>query len=658
MTQKSKKRVLWAAVFFTAILAAITCIFYDYKIAAALLPILALLLYYLLSAKEGRPLPSIIEPTVSFNKALWKEIANKTSSAIALTGANDRIIWENMAFTNKIQKPGQRISHVVDILSADVLETLEKEPAEVDIGSERFLVKKVKIQANNKKPEKMLQIYYFDDITQIYNLKLQLREKETVVCYVYVDNFDEVMVACGEENRLELLAEIDKTITKWVYNYNGLVRKYDNDKYLVLMSLKDFKKAEEAKLNILDAIREIKAGKTMTPTLSIGAAYGEPSLTKAGKIAQNALELCLGRGGDQAVVKAEGKTYFYGGKTEEMNKYSRVRVRVIAHALGDLVEESDSVMIIGHLFLDMDALGAAAGLANAVKSMNKPGYIILTPEQTSSVDSLLELLLTDEEIKGSFIEESEALNKITKKTLLIVVDTHKPSLVMSQKILEKAERVVVIDHHRRGEEFIDKALLVYLEPYASSTSEIVTEIIQYMGDDIKISPIVATAMLAGIAVDTRNFAFKTGARTFEAASYLRRAGADPTMVYKLFQEDADAVYERAKVLQRAQQVAEHVVISYFDEEPKNPTVAAAQAANGLIGLKGISASFVLAPMGERITISARSLGDINVHRILEELGGGGHMTVAGAQLSNVTMEEAIEKVKEAILKHLKEGETN
>ncbi|WP_213996289.1 DHH family phosphoesterase [Tepidanaerobacter syntrophicus] len=658
MTQKSKKRVLWAAAFFTAILAAITCIFYDYKIAAALLPILALLLYYLLSAKEGKPLPSIIEPTVSFNKALWKEIANKTSSAIALTGANDRIIWENMAFTNKIQKPGQRISHVVDILSADVLETLEKEPAEVDIGSERFLVKKVKIQANNKKPEKMLQIYYFDDITQIYNLKLQLREKETVVCYVYVDNFDEVMVACGEENRLELLAEIDKTITKWVYNYNGLVRKYDNDKYLVLMSLKDFKKAEEAKLNILDAIREIKAGKTMTPTLSIGAAYGEPSLTKAGKIAQNALELCLGRGGDQAVVKAEGKTYFYGGKTEEMNKYSRVRVRVIAHALGDLVEESDSVMIIGHLFLDMDALGAAAGLANAVKSMNKPGYIILTPEQTSSVDSLLELLLTDEEIKGSFIEESEALNKITKKTLLIVVDTHKPSLLMSQKILEKAERVVVIDHHRRGEEFIDKALLVYLEPYASSTSEIVTEIIQYMGDDIKISPIVATAMLAGIAVDTRNFAFKTGARTFEAASYLRRAGADPTMVYKLFQEDADAVYERAKVLQRAQQVAEHVVISYFDEEPKNPTVAAAQAANGLIGLKGISASFVLAPMGERITISARSLGDINVHRILEELGGGGHMTVAGAQLSNVTMEEAIEKVKEAILKHLKEGETN
>lgn len=658
MTQKSKKRVLWAAAFFTAILAAITCIFYDYKIAAALLPILALLLYYLLSAKECKPLPSIIEPTVSFNKALWKEIANKTSSAIALTGANDRIIWENMAFTNKIQKPGQRISHVVDILSADVLETLEKEPAEVDIGSERFLVKKVKIQANNKKPEKMLQIYYFDDITQIYNLKLQLREKETVVCYVYVDNFDEVMVACGEENRLELLAEIDKTITKWVYNYNGLVRKYDNDKYLVLMSLKDFKKAEEAKLNILDAIREIKAGKTMTPTLSIGAAYGEPSLTKAGKIAQNALELCLGRGGDQAVVKAEGKTYFYGGKTEEMNKYSRVRVRVIAHALGDLVEESDSVMIIGHLFLDMDALGAAAGLANAVKSMNKPGYIILTPEQTSSVDSLLELLLTDEEIKGSFIEESEALNKITKKTLLIVVDTHKPSLLMSQKILEKAERVVVIDHHRRGEEFIDKALLVYLEPYASSTSEIVTEIIQYMGDDIKISPIVATAMLAGIAVDTRNFAFKTGARTFEAASYLRRAGADPTMVYKLFQEDADAVYERAKVLQRAQQVAEHVVISYFDEEPKNPTVAAAQAANGLIGLKGISASFVLAPMGERITISARSLGDINVHRILEELGGGGHMTVAGAQLSNVTMEEAIEKVKEAILKHLKEGETN
>lgn len=269
----------------------------------------------------------------------------------------------------------------------------------------------------------------------------------------------------------------------------------------------------------------------------------------------------------------------------------------------------------------------------------------------------MELLLDDEEMKKNFLEETEALDRITRKTLLVVVDTHRPSLTMSLKVLEKAERVVVIDHHRRGEEFIDKALLVYLEPYASSTSEMVTELIQYMGDEIRITPLSATAMLSGIAVDTRNFAFKTGVRTFEAASFLRRAGADPTSVYKLFQEDVETVYDRAKVIKRAQEIAEHVTLSYYDEKPKNPTLAAAQAANSLIGLKGIFASFVLVPIDGGISISGRSLGNINVQRILEKLGGGGHMTLAGAQLLDMTMDDALEKVKQAVLEYMKEGET-
>jgi c-di-AMP phosphodiesterase-like protein len=473
-----------------------------------------------------------------------------------------------------------------------------------------------------------------------------------------VDNFDEIMAECQEENRPELLARIDKTITQWVYNHNGLLKKYDDDKYLVLLNLRDFQRAEEAKFNILDAMREIKVSQVMTPTLSIGAAYGEATLTQSSKLAQTALELCLGRGGDQVVVKAFGKTYFYGGKSKAVEKYSRVRARVISHALRNLIEESDMVMVLGHLFLDMDALGAGAGIVSAVKSLNKPGYIILTPEQSPSVDALIELLLGDEKTRKDFIGEKEALEKITKKTLLVVLDTHKPSLVMSQKVLEKVEKVVVIDHHRRGEEFIDKAMLVYLEPYASSTSEMVTELIQYMGEDIKISPLAATAMLSGIAVDTRNFAFKTGVRTFEAASFLRRAGADPIIVYKLFQEEADTVHQRAKVIKRAEEFVDHVVISYYDEEPANPTLAAAQAANSLIGLKGIYASFVLVPMGDRISISGRSLGDINVQRILEKLGGGGHMTVAGAQLSGVSMPEALEMVKQAVIDYLKEGEAS
>jgi len=634
--------------------------FFDFKISLLLLPLLGLVLYLIFVKKDGRSLPPLIETKITFRQALWKNTLNELGTAVALVDKNNRIIWKNKVFADTFQTSGNKITHIDAIVSPDVLKSINGQWQEIELINRRFSIRSAVLPTNGRGNGKNYRNYraiYIQDISELHDLRLRLKEKEAAVCYFHVDNFDEIMSACPEENRPELLAKIDKTITQWVYNYNGLIRKYDNDKYIVVLSLRDFQKVEEAKFNILDILREIKVSQVMAPTLSIGAAYGESTLTLSSKIAQNALELCLGRGGDQVVVKAGGKTYFYGGKTKEVEKYSRVRARVISHALRGLIEEADMVMVIGHLFLDMDALGAGVGLVSAVKSLHKPGYIILTPEQSPSVDSLVELLLSDEEMKKDFIGEKEALEKITKKTLLVVLDTHRPSLIMSEKVLEKAERVVVIDHHRRGEEFIDKALLVYLEPYASSTSEMVTELIQYMGDDIKITSLAATAMLSGIAVDTRNFAFKTGVRTFEAASFLRRAGADPIVVYKLFQEEADAVLWRAKVIKRAEEFVEHVVISYYDEEPPNPTLAAAQAANSLIGLKGIFASFVLVPMGDKISISGRSLGNINVQRILEKLGGGGHMTVAGAQLSGISMDDALEKLKQAVKDYMKEGET-
>lgn len=650
-----KQILLWVTVYLVAL--GVCLIFYDFKISVALLPVFGLLLYYLISKKESKPMPPLSETKTTFRQALWKQAVNDLSIGVVLVDSNEKIIWENKAFSALFQTSGDRITHINGLIPPDVLKSLNEEPKNIELRNRLFAVRSVPLSVNGKKNGRMFRAFYIEDVTELFDLKLCMKEEEAVVCYFNLDNYDEIMVACSEENRPELSAKIDKIITQWVHSYNGLIKKYDSDKYLVFLNLKDFRRAEDAKFSILDAIREIKVGQVMMPTLSIGAAYGEHSLTLSGKIAQNALELCLGRGGDQVVVKTEGKTYFYGGKTKETEKYSRVRARVISHALRDLIEESDTVMILGHLFLDMDALGAGVGLISTVKNLNRQGYIILTPEQSPSVDSLVELLFNDEEMKKNFIGETEALEKITKKTLLVVVDTHRPSLLMSQKVLEKAERVVVIDHHRRGEEFIDKALLVYLEPYASSTSEMITEMIQYMGDDIKITSLAATAMLSGIAVDTRNFAFKTGARTFEAASFLRRAGADPIAVYKLFQEDGETVFARAKVLKRAQEFIEHVVISYYDEEPKNPTLAAAQAANSLIGLKGIFASFVLVPMGDRISISGRSLGNINVQRILEKLGGGGHMTVAGAQLSGVSMDDALGRVKQAVLEYMKEGET-
>ena len=637
----------------------ICTILIDVKVALLLLPLLGLLLYYLVFVKkEIQSLPALIEPTTSFRQGLWKNTLNELGTAVAIVDKNNKVIWKNKVFIDNFQAADDRIKDISDIIPPDILNSLNDQCQEIEINERHFSLRSAPLPGSRRGYRGMYRAIFIQDIEDLHELRVQVKEKETAVCYFHVDNFDEIMAECQEENRPELLARIDKTITQWVYNHNGLLKKYDDDKYLVLLNLRDFQRAEEAKFNILDAMREIKVSQVMTPTLSIGAAYGEATLTQSSKLAQTALELCLGRGGDQVVVKAFGKTYFYGGKSKAVEKYSRVRARVISHALRNLIEESDMVMVLGHLFLDMDALGAGAGIVSAVKSLNKPGYIILTPEQSPSVDALIELLLGDEKTRKDFIGEKEALEKITKKTLLVVLDTHKPSLVMSQKVLEKVEKVVVIDHHRRGEEFIDKAMLVYLEPYASSTSEMVTELIQYMGEDIKISPLAATAMLSGIAVDTRNFAFKTGVRTFEAASFLRRAGADPIIVYKLFQEEADTVHQRAKVIKRAEEFVDHVVISYYDEEPANPTLAAAQAANSLIGLKGIYASFVLVPMGDRISISGRSLGDINVQRILEKLGGGGHMTVAGAQLSGVSMPEALEMVKQAVIDYLKEGEAS
>lgn len=655
---KENLMLLIAVVYLLGVI--LLCIVYsNYKISLLLLPAFGLLWYYLLFVKkDGKTLPPLIEPKMTFRQELWKNTLNELGTAVALIDGGNKIIWKNKAFIDTFETAGEKIRHIDEIIPSDILKQSNEQCQEIELQNKHFYIKSVALPTNGRGNSRNYRAIFIEDIEDLYDLRLRLKEKEAAVCYFYVDNFDEIMSACPEENRPELLAKIEKTITQWVHNHNGLIRKYDDDKYLVMLNLGDFQKAEQANFNILDALREIKVSQVMTPTLSIGAAYGESTLTESNKLAQNALELCLGRGGDQVVVKAYGKTYFYGGKTKEVERYSRVRARVISHALRDLIEETDMVMVIGHLFLDMDALGAGVGLVSAVKSLNKPGYIILTPEQSPSVDSLMELLLSDEEMKKVFIGEKEALDKITKKTLLVVLDTHRPSLIMSEKVLEKAEKVVVIDHHRRGEKFIDKALLVYLEPYASSTSEMVTELIQYMGDDIKITPLAATAMLSGIAVDTRNFAFKTGVRTFEAASFLRRAGADPILVYKLFQEEADAVYRRAKVIKRAEEFIEHVVISYYEEEPPNPTLAAAQAANSLIGLKGVYASFVLVPMGDKISVSGRSLGNINVQRILEKLGGGGHMTVAGAQLYGISMEEALEKVKQAVIDYMKEGESS
>ena len=408
---------------------------------------------------------------------------------------------------------------------------------------------------------------------------------------------------------------------------------------------------EKGKFTILDDVRELTTKQNVPLTLSIGVGAGVSSLPELGNIAQSSLDLALGRGGDQVAIKQpNGKVKFYGGKTNPVEKRTRVRARVISHALKELVLESDKVIIMGHKNPDMDAIGAAIGIHKVAQMNQKEAYIVINfQEIDTAVRRLMEEIKRQESLFTKFITPDQALEIATGDTLLVVVDTHKPSLVIEEHLLNKIEDVVVIDHHRRGEEFIENPLLVYMEPYASSTAELVTELLEYQPKSIKIEMLEATALLAGIIVDTKSFTLRTGARTFDAASYLRGQGADTVLVQKFLKEDIENYVKRAKIIENVQFYKEGIAIAIAKEEEAVDGVLIAQTADTLLTMDGIIASFVIAPRGETmIGISARSLGEINVQIIMESLHGGGHLTNAATQLSNMPMEEVEARLKLAI----------
>ena len=408
---------------------------------------------------------------------------------------------------------------------------------------------------------------------------------------------------------------------------------------------------EKGKFTILDDVRELTTKQNVPLTLSIGVGAGVSSLPELGNIAQSSLDLALGRGGDQVAIKQpNGKVKFYGGKTNPVEKRTRVRARVISHALKELVLESDKVIIMGHKNPDMDAIGAAIGIHKVAQMNQKEAYIVINfQEIDTAVRRLMEEIKRQESLFTKFITPDQALEIATGDTLLVVVDTHKPSLVIEEHLLNKIEDVVVIDHHRRGEEFIENPLLVYMEPYASSTAELVTELLEYQPKSVKIEMLEATALLAGIIVDTKSFTLRTGARTFDAASYLRGQGADTVLVQKFLKEDIENYVKRAKIIENVQFYKEGIAIAIAKEEEAVDGVLIAQTADTLLTMDGIIASFVIAPRGETmIGISARSLGEINVQIIMESLHGGGHLTNAATQLSNMPMEEVEARLKLAI----------
>ncbi|MGX1902490.1 DHH family phosphoesterase [Thermolongibacillus altinsuensis] len=501
-------------------------------------------------------------------------------------------------------------------------------------------------------------LLYFFDITEQVEIERKYEEEKTVLGIIFLDNYDDVTQGMDDQTKSQLNSQVTSILNRWANDYGLFLKRTSSDRFVAVLNESILQQLEKSKFSILDEVREQTMKNNVPLTLSIGIGTGASSLPELGALAQSSLDLALGRGGDQVAIKQiNGKVKFYGGKTNPMEKRTRVRARVISHALKELVTESDKVLIMGHKYPDMDAIGASIGILKVAQMNQKEGFIVIdTNRVDSGVQRLIEEVKQHSELWSRFITPEQALDMATDDTLLVIVDTHKPSLVIEERLLLRMDRVVVIDHHRRGEEFIEDPLLVYMEPYASSTSELVTELLEYQPKRLKLTMLEATALLAGIVVDTKSFTLRTGSRTFDAASYLRAQGADTTLVQKLLKENIQHYIKRAKIIENAKIDENGIAIAKGSPNETYDPVLIAQAADTLLSLSGVIASFVISKRNDQtIGISARSLGDVNVQIIMEKLDGGGHLTNAATQLQNITIEEAEKRLRAAIEEYLEGG---
>jgi len=517
-----------------------------------------------------------------------------------------------------------------------------------EVETEIITLHERKFRVIHKIEERLL---YFFDVTEQTEIEKLYEDERTAIAIIFLDNYDELTQGMDDQTRSSLNNSVTSILNKWATDSGVLLKRISSERFFAVFNEHILQNLEKGKFTILDEVRELTTKQNVPLTLSIGVGSGVSSLPELGNIAQSGLDLALGRGGDQVAIKQQnGKVKFYGGRTNPVEKRTRVRARVISHALKELVLDSDKVIIMGHKNPDMDAIGAAIGIHKVAQMNQKKAYIVINfQEIDTAVTRLMEEIKKQEFLYSSFITPEQALEMATNDTLLVVVDTHKPSLVIDERLLYKIEDVVVIDHHRRAEEFIENPLLVYMEPYASSTAELVTELLEYQPKTSKIEMLEATALLAGIIVDTKSFTLRTGARTFDAASYLRGQGADTVLVQKFLKEDIESYIKRAKIIENVSFYKEGVAIAVAKEVEIKDNVLIAQTADTLLTMDGIIASFVIAPRGDSlIGISARSLGEINVQIIMESLRGGGHLTNAATQLSDMSMEEAVARLKIAI----------
>ncbi|SDN96756.1 DHH family phosphoesterase [Alkalicoccus daliensis] len=585
--------------------------------------------------------------TYRINKAGEKAVT-RMPVGMVLYNEEREIQWTNPYMQKLLNQDLTGVS--MDALSDELIESVneEKRTFFLNIYTENYRVV--------HEPEERL--LYFLNATEEQEFKEKFLREKTVIGFIYLDNYDEVTQGLEDQVRSKLLTHVTEAITSWSKEHDVLVRRIASDRFIAVFNEGILSDLEASRFQLLEDIKENTQNEKVALTLSVGIGSGETSLRELGALAQSSLDLALGRGGDQVAIKERnGKVRFYGGKSNAMEKRTRVRARVISHAIRDFIKESDKVYIMGHKNPDMDSIGAAIGILKIAEANGKDGYIILdTGDINQSVQKLLKEVEAEGELWARFISPDEAREEVTNNTLMIVVDTHKPKLVQEPKLLGKVERTIVIDHHRRGEDFIDDAVLVYMEPYASSTAELVTELLEYQPRQPQVNTLEATALLAGIIVDTKSFAIRTGSRTFDAAAYLRSRGADTTLVQKLMKEDLDHYVKRSKLIEQAHIYSGGMAIARGYAGETYGQVLIAQAADTLLSMNDVIASFVISKIEDgRLSISARSLGEVNVQVIMEKMNGGGHLTNAATQLENMTEEEAEELLKEKIDEYFKGG---
>lgn len=635
-----------------AILLIVICVFDVHYIVPAIGLYILILVYTYWSNKKRRTELSehLDDLTLHVDKAAKNTMINSPFPLIIIE-TNGNVIWKSTKFVEEFANVD--INNILN----DLLKQIKLEIDNNEENKEKSIHKELEIgnkiyeilgRYTKSKDEYMLNLYFLDETE---NIELEKRYNASQICVglIMIDNFEEINQRISDEEKPELTARIEKTIYDWAASFKGLVVKSQRDTFVCIFEKRYLEELEEKKFNILDTIKELELSSKIQTTLSISISLEGESNYEKYKSAQAGLDIALGRGGDQAAVRKDGKYQFFGGRTQEVEKRTRVKARMVSHALEELMQESKNVMIMGHINGDIDSMGAGMGLYRLASSLGVEAYIVNSSNE-SNVENFIETAKQEREYENAIINKSEAISKITPETLLIVVDTQKKSYVEVPELLEETNKIVIIDHHRKSPDCIEDAILTFHEVYASSTCELVTEILEYAQKEIELTNLEAQALYAGIMMDTKNFTFKTGVRTFEAAAYLRKCGIDIIKVKKWFQSDFKTYSKISKIVDSAEIVNDTIGISIYSENVKDANLVCAKAADELLTISNITASFVIGQMGEKVCISGRSIGDINVQIILEKLGGGGHITLAGAQVEGKTIDE----VKQELINKINE----